>query len=55
MSTENVIKLDAHQTNFLTVAMAEALKAAKLKKEAEEEKEAKKGAKTSSSGKQSSS
>ena len=36
MNTEPVIKLDDHQTNFLTVALAEALKAAKARKEAEE-------------------
>jgi hypothetical protein len=44
MNNEPVIKLDDHQTNFLTVALAEALEAAKARKEAEERKAAAKDA-----------
>jgi len=44
MNTEHVIKLDDHQTNFLTVALAQALEAAKVRKEAEERKAAAKSA-----------
>ncbi|HUR45890.1 MAG TPA: hypothetical protein VMZ27_08470 [Candidatus Saccharimonadales bacterium] len=43
MSDETVIKLDDHQTNFLTVALAEALKAAEARKQAAEQKSSGRG------------
>jgi hypothetical protein len=52
MSDETVIKLDDHQTNFLTVALAEALKAAEARKQAAEQKaSARVGGKDTVSGK----